>query len=68
MPKGWLPYARVEDMDACLASATRLGGTVVREKAAVPRTGWYAVIADPEGNLFAAFQPDPKAFPPPMPD
>jgi len=67
MPKGWLPYARVESLEASVAAARRLGGTVVREAAAVPRTGWYAVLADPEGNLFAAFQPDPAAFPLPMP-
>ena len=68
MPAGWLPYARLEDMEACIRAATRLGGNVVREPAAVPHTGWYAVLADPEGNLFGVFQPDPKAFPLPMPD
>jgi hypothetical protein len=68
MPKGWLPYARVDNIGACVADALRLGGTLLREATAVPRTGWYAVIADPEGNQFAVFQPDPKAFPLPMPD
>jgi len=68
MPKGWLPYARVDDMAACVAAVTRLGGQVVRAPTAVPRTGWYAVIADPEGNQFAAFQPDPTAFPLPLPE
>ena len=68
MPPGWLPYARVENLEACVATATRLGATLVREPTAVPRTGWYAVIADPEGNRFAVFQPDPTAFPVPMPD
>lgn len=65
---GWLPYARVDDLEACVAAAARLGGTLVREPTAVPRTGWYAVIADPAGNMFAAFQTDPKAMPIPMPD
>jgi predicted enzyme related to lactoylglutathione lyase len=68
MPGGWLPYAQVADLATCVAAATQLGGRVVREPTAVPRTGWYAVIADPEGNMFAAFQPDPTAFPMPMPD
>jgi len=34
----------------------------------VPKTAWYAVVADPEGNIFAVWQPDPVAFPPPQPD
>ena len=68
MPKGWLPYARVRSIEECVAAAQRLGGKVVREATAVPRTGWYAVLEDPEGNVFAAFQPDPKAMPIPLPD
>ena len=68
MPKGWLPYARVDDIAACIAEAERRGGRLLRAATPVPRAGWYAVIADPEGNAFAVFQPDPKAFPLPMPD
>ena len=68
MPAGWLPYARVDDVGACVAEALRRGGTLLREATPVPRTGWYAVIADPEGNAFAVFQPDATAFPLPMPD
>ena len=30
-----------------------LGGSVVRPKAAVPKAAWYAVVADPDGNIFA---------------
>jgi predicted enzyme related to lactoylglutathione lyase len=68
MPKGWLPYARVPDIEACIAAAQRLGGKAIRESTAVPRTGWYAVLEDCAGNPFAVFQPDPKAMPIPMPD
>lgn len=68
MPGGWLPYAQVADLTGCVETATRLGGNIVREPTAIPRTGWYAVLSDPEGNLFATFQPDPTAFPLPMPD
>ncbi len=68
MPPGWLPYARVADIGASVAEALRRGGRLLREATPVPRTGWYAVIADPEGNAFAVFQHDPKAFPLPMPD
>ncbi|MEO3474112.1 VOC family protein [Roseomonas sp. CAU 1739] len=68
MPSGWLPYAQIEDIETCVAETTRLGGKIVREPTPVPRTGWYAVIADPEGNRFAVFQHDPKAMPLPEPD
>ena len=46
----------------------RLGGKVLRPKTAVPKTAWYAVFPDPEGNIFAVWQPDATAFPPPEPD
>ncbi|MBS0558633.1 MAG: VOC family protein [Proteobacteria bacterium] len=62
--QGWLPYVQVDSLDATLAAVERLGGRVVKEKTAVPRTAWYAVVADPAGNVFAIWQPDPKAFPP----
>ena len=65
---GWLPYMQVTSLDDTIIKATRAGGRVLRERTAVPRTAWYAVIADPDGNPFAIWQPDPKAFPPPEPD
>ena len=45
-----------------------LGGSVVRPKAAVPKTAWYAVVADPDGNIFALWQADPLAMPAPEPE
>ncbi|MGE0226834.1 MAG: VOC family protein [Acetobacteraceae bacterium] len=68
MPAGWLPYAQVPNLASCVAEAIRLGGKIVREATAVPRTGWYAELSDPEGNPFAMFQSDPTAFPLPLPD
>jgi predicted enzyme related to lactoylglutathione lyase len=68
MPRGWLPYAQVPSVADCVAATGRLGGKVIREATAVPRTGWYAVLEDCAGNPFAVFQPDPKAFPLPLPD
>jgi len=35
---------------------------------AVPKTAWYAVVADPEGNIFAVWQADSNAMPMPEPD
>ena len=34
----------------------------------VPKAAWYAVVADPEGNIFAIWQADPLAMPLPEPE
>ena len=67
-PSSWLHYVTVNSVDAALAQAERMGASIVRPKTAVPRTGWYAVLADPQGNSFAIWQADTTAFPPPEPD
>jgi predicted enzyme related to lactoylglutathione lyase len=64
----WMHYVHVDSIDDVIERATRLGGKVVREKTAVPKTAWYALLEDPEGNIFAVYQPDPKAFPIPEPE
>jgi predicted enzyme related to lactoylglutathione lyase len=65
-PRSWVHYVSVESLDATVESVQGLGGTVLRPKTAVPKTAWYAVVADPEGNIFALWQRDPHAFP--LPD
>jgi predicted enzyme related to lactoylglutathione lyase len=67
-PRSWVHYVHVESLDATVAEVLRFGGAVLRPKTAVPKTAWYAVVADPEGNIFAVWQPDASAFPPPQPD
>jgi uncharacterized protein len=67
-PRGWLHYVTVGSVDVALAQAERMGATVVRPKTPVPRTGWYAVLTDPQGNSFAIWQADRTAFPLPEPD
>lgn len=67
-PRSWVHYVHVVSLDTAVAEVLRLGGEVLRAKTAVPKTAWYAVVADPEGNIFAVWQPDPAAFPPPEPD
>jgi predicted enzyme related to lactoylglutathione lyase len=66
-PRSWVHYVNVESLDDAVAEVQRLGGSVQRAKTAVPKTAWYAVVADPEGNIFAVWQADPTAFPPPEP-
>lgn len=67
-PRSWVHYVHVESLDETVAHLQRLGGKVLRPKTAVPKTAWYAVVSDPEGNIFAVWQPDATAFPPPEPD
>jgi uncharacterized protein len=62
-PKAFVHYVHVDSIDDALAGLLRLGGSVVRAKSAVARTAWFAVVADPEGNIFALWQADPGAMP-----
>jgi predicted enzyme related to lactoylglutathione lyase len=44
--------------------AERLGATVLRPKTALQKKAWHAVVADPEGNIFAIYQSEPEGYPP----
>lgn len=66
--RSWVHYVHVISLDDTVAEAERLGAVVLRQKTAVPKTAWYAILVDPEGNIFAIYQQDPTAFPPPEPD
>ena len=64
-PRSWVHYVHVESLDQTVEQILQLGGTVRRPRTAVPKTAWYAVVADPEGNIFAIWEPDPSAMPEP---
>jgi uncharacterized protein len=66
--RGWVHYVHVKSLDDAVADAEQLGAVVLRPRTAVPKTAWYAVLADPEGNVFAIYQTDVAALPPPEPD
>ena len=67
-PRSWVHYVHVESLDQTVERIVELGGALLRAKAAVPKTAWYAVVADPEGNIFAIWQADPMAMPLPEPE
>ncbi len=67
-PRSWVHYVSVDSIDQTIERLKKMGGKVVREKTAVPKTAWCAVVEDPQGNIFAVYQTDPAAFPPPEPD
>jgi len=67
-PRSWVHYVHVESLDHTVEQVLKLGGALLRPKTAVPKTAWYAVVEDPEGNIFAIWQADQNAFPPPEPE
>jgi len=67
-PRSWVHYVLVGSIDQTIERVLRLGGKLLRPKAAVPKTAWYAVVEDPEGNIFAVYQHDATAMPLPEPE
>jgi uncharacterized protein len=59
--RAWVHYVHVASLDDAVADAERLGAVVLRPRTAVPKTAWYAVLTDPEGNIFGVYQSDPAA-------
>jgi predicted enzyme related to lactoylglutathione lyase len=56
-PPHWLSYVSVEDADATAARARELGGTVYGDAFDVLDAGRMAIIGDPLGAMFVAWQP-----------
>jgi len=55
-PPHWLAHLSTPDVKETASRAAELGGTVMMEMD-IPTVGSFAVIADPQGAVFAAFQP-----------
>lgn len=55
-PPSWLGYVSVESVDDVVSSATKLGGKVYSPARDIPNTGRFAVLADPQGGVFAPFK------------
>ena len=51
----------VPDLDARVAKAMALGGTVAVPKMPVPGVGWLAYVRDLDGNILGLMQPDHAA-------
>jgi hypothetical protein len=56
-PPHWLAYIGTPDVDATAARAAELGGTAIVPPTDIPTVGRFAVIADPDGAVFALFAP-----------
>ncbi len=59
--RNWLNYVTVQSLDDTVKKAQSMGAAVVRPKGSVPKMGWFAVVADPEMNVFGIWQDDPNA-------
>jgi len=56
-PVGWVGYVGVEDADRAAKELRAAGGAVHREPNDIPGVGRFAMVADPQGAVFALFQP-----------
>ena len=55
----WLPYVAVDDADATLARARKLGGTICTGPEDIPNVGRFGVLQDPTGAALAILKPFP---------
>ncbi len=58
---GWMNYVLVESVETYVERAQKLGATLMKGKSPVPGMGWFAMLTDPQGNMFALWQMDPNA-------
>ncbi len=59
--RAWLNYVSVASVDETVKKARGAGAQVIRPKSPVPKMGWFAILLDPEMNIFAIWQNDPTA-------
>jgi predicted enzyme related to lactoylglutathione lyase len=57
MPPAWLAYVTAESADEAAARARMLGATVLADAFDVMDAGRMALIGDPEGAMFAVWEP-----------
>jgi len=57
MPPHWLSYLHVDSADASAAKVKELGGQIHFGPMTMENVGRWAVAADPQGAVFALFQP-----------
>jgi uncharacterized protein len=53
----WMAHVQVENVDATLSLAKKLGGKVHKEATDIPTVGRFAVIGDPQGAFISIFSP-----------
>lgn len=56
-PAHWLPYIAAADCKATASKAASLGARTLMPAEQIPEVGTIAVLADPQGAVFALYQP-----------
>jgi predicted enzyme related to lactoylglutathione lyase len=59
VPPHWLPYVAVDDTDAVIARARKLGATIPMPPEDIPGVGRFGVLEDPTGAMLAIMKPSP---------
>jgi predicted enzyme related to lactoylglutathione lyase len=49
---------QVDNMETAFSRITSTGGTVLKDKMAVPGVGWMSYFKDPDGNIHGIWQED----------
>jgi len=56
-PGNIIIYVQVEDINAMLEKAEKLGGKKVKEKTEITGVGWFGLFTDLDGNTIGLFKP-----------
>jgi hypothetical protein len=54
-PPHWLAYIAIDDIGSATARIEKLGGSVLHGPVDLPNAGAFAVLADPQGAVFAIY-------------
>jgi uncharacterized protein len=63
VPAHWLPYVNVDDADATIARARRMGAKIQVGPEDIPGVGRFGVLQDPTGAVLAIMKPQPMEKP-----
>ena len=56
-PSHWMPYISTPGVATTVEAARSLGAQVRKEPTDIPEVGTFAILADPQGAMFAVFTP-----------
>jgi predicted enzyme related to lactoylglutathione lyase len=59
-PPVWMPYFAVDSAEDVFKAATKAGAREMMPVTPIPTVGSFAVMADPQGAVFAILQPEPR--------
>jgi predicted enzyme related to lactoylglutathione lyase len=60
-PTAWMVYIGAPNVDDAVRQVEGLGGKVLKKPTDIPTIGRFAVVQDPQGAMFNAFTPLPRA-------